>query len=119
MKVYNGTVRIRLHADKGITLDKGNESSTLTAADARIIADKMVEFATQHKCGIDRWCLYIPEVSEKLAKDDKQLPVAKVKAALKDANNVPVLRKGRFSPRLDIAPEVKVTKRESKYQDLA
>lgn len=120
MRNYEGTFRIRLHADKGITLDRGVSSSTLTAADVNKALELMLEHATKNKCGIDRWSLYIPEVSEKLSRDDKQLPVAKVKAAMKDPNNDVTLSAAKFGlPRINIAPKVTVTKRQSKFVDIA
>ena len=117
---YEGTYRIRFHADKGILLDKGAVDSTLTAADVDMALDKMLEAATKMKCGIDRWSLYIPEVSEKLTRDDKQLSVAKVKAALKEAGNTVEIHAAKFGkPRMVIGKPSAVTKRVSKYQDIA
>ena len=120
MRNYEGTLRIRLHADKGITLDRGVKDSTLTAADAAQIARIMVEAAAKHKVGIDRWSLYIPQVSEKLAKDDKQLPVSKVVAAMKDPNNDVTICAAKYGlPRINIAPKVTTVKKTSKYVDIA
>ena len=120
MRNFEGTLRIRLHADKGITLDRGVKESTLTAGDAAQIAVIMVEAAANNKVGIDRWSLYIPEVSEKLAKDDKQLPVAKVTAALKNPNNEVTISAAKFGlPRMVIAPKVTTVKKASKYIDIA
>jgi hypothetical protein len=117
---YEGTFRIRYHADKGITLDRGNEQSTLTAADVNKAMEIMVDNATKLKCGFDRWSLYIPGVNETLGKDDKQLPLSKVKAALKEADNVVELHRGKFAkPKMVIGKETIVTKRVSKFQDLA
>jgi len=118
MALFEGKVRIRLHPAKGITLDRGIESSTLTAADAGQILDTMVAAADKHKVGIDRWSLYIPELAEKIAKDDKQLPVAKVKAYM-DGTREPVLTVGKFAtPRLVLASPVKTVK-QSKIVDIA
>jgi len=120
MRNFEGTLRIRLHADKGITLDRGVKDSTLTAADAAQIASIMVEAAAKHKAGIDRWSLYIPEVSEKLSHDDKQLPVSKVVAAMKDPNNDVTISAAKFGlPRMVIAPKVTTIKKASKYTDIA
>jgi hypothetical protein len=117
---YEGTFRIRHHADKGITLDRGISTSTLTAADADSALQLMLEHAANLKCGFDRWTLYIPGVNEKLSKDDKQISVAKVKAALKEAGNVVELHRGNFGvPKMVIAAPTTTTKRVSKFQDLA
>jgi hypothetical protein len=117
---YEGTFRIRHHADKGITLDRGIAGSTLTAADVNLAMDKMLEAASSLKCGFDRWTLYIPGVNEKLGKDDKQVSAAKVKAALKEAGNVVELHRGKYGiPKMVIGKETIVTKRVSKFQDIA
>ena len=118
MAVYEGKIRIRRHPDKGIMLSPGVESSTLTAADAPEILIRMVAAAEQHKVGIDRWSLYIPEVALKMGKDEKQIPVAKVKAYL-TTDREPVVTLGKFaSPRMVLASPVKVVK-ESKIIDIA
>ena len=117
---YEGTFRIRHHADKGITLDRGIAASTLTAADADKALEVMLENATKLKCGFDRWTLYIPGVNEKLAKGDKQISVAKVKAALKEDGNVVELHRGKYGlPKMVISAPTVVTKRVSKFTDLA
>ena len=117
---YEGTFRIRHHADKGICIDRGAVDSTLTAADVDMALDKMLEAATKLKCGIDRWSLYIPEVSEKLSRDDKQISVAKVKAALVEAGNNVEIHADKFGkPRMVIGKPTMVTKRVTKYQDIA
>jgi hypothetical protein len=120
MRNFEGTLRVRLHADKGITLERGVKESTLTAADVGQIATIMVEAATKHKVGIDRWSLYIPEINEKLSKDDKTLPVAKVVAALNNPGNEVTLVAARFGlPKVVVAPKVTTIKKASKYIDIA
>lgn len=121
MSTFEGTFRIRFHDDKGITLDRGIAASTLTAADADKALDLMVENATKLKCGFDRWTLYIPGVNEKLQAGDKQISVAKVKAALKEPGATVELYRGKFGlPKMVIAPAAsKVTKKVSKFTDLA
>jgi hypothetical protein len=118
MATYEGTVRIRMHPDKGIILDRGIASSTLTAVDAPVIFQKMMESAEVYKTGIDRWSLYIPELAEKMAKSDKQIPVAKIKPFL-DGTRAVTLTVGNYgSPRLVLASPVKVLK-TSKIVDIA
>jgi len=118
MAIYEGKVKIRLHPVKGITLSKGDEDSKFTASDAGAILDTMVKAADQHKCGIDRWSLYIPELAAKLSKDDKQLSVAKVKAYM-DGSREPVVTLGKFAtPRMVLASPVKQVK-QSKIIDIA
>ena len=118
MAIYEGKVKIRLHPVKGITLSKGGEDAKFTASDADAILDMMVKAADQHKCGIDRWSLYIPELAAKMSKDDKQLPVAKVKAYM-DGSREPVVTLGKFAtPRMVLASPVKQVK-ESKIIDIA
>jgi len=120
MSTFEGTFRIRLHDDKGITFDRGISTSTLTAADVNKALEVALEHATKNKCGFDRWTLYIPGVNEKLQASDKQISVAKVKAALKEPGNVVELHRGKFGlPKVIIASPTKVTKRVSKFQDLA
>jgi hypothetical protein len=80
----------------------------------------MLEAAEQYNCGIDRWSMYIPGVSEKLAKDATQIPVSKVKAAMKDDGNMVTLCAAKFGkPRINIAPVVVTTKKVSKFVDIA
>ena len=120
MRSYEGTFRIRLHADKGITVDRGVQGSKLTAADVNDAVQLMIEHATANKCGIDRWAMYIPGVNEKLSKDATQLTVASVKKAVKDPENEVTLQAARWGkPRIVIAPKVTVTKRQSKFVDIA
>lgn len=117
---YEGKFRIRLHADKGITLDRGDVNSTLTANDLDIALPKMLDAAAANKCGFDRWTLYIPGVNEKLSRDDKQISLAKVKAALKEEGNVVELHAGKYGkPKMVIAKPTIVTKRVSKFQEIA
>lgn len=115
---FEGTLRIRSHAEKGVMLDKGVETSTLTAADAVTVLSKAVAYADANKMGLDRWSFYIPEVSQKLAKDAKHVTVAQVKAALK-AGNVPTIRTGNWGkPVMTIAHPVKQTStKASKFGD--
>lgn len=87
---FEGTVRIRLNPETGLVyLDRGVQGSTLTAADAELIATTVVEAATKHKAGLNRWTFYVRGESEKLGKDPaKPLPVAAVKKALKEGYKV-------------------------------
>lgn len=118
MAIYEGTVRIRLHPKKGITLDKGNDTSTLTAGDAEQILTTMVSAAKQHKVGIDRWSLYIPELAAKLAKDAAQIPPAKVESFM-DGSKTAVVTTDKFGkPRLLLAAPIK-TVRKSAIVDIA
>jgi|SRR4249920_2360342 len=118
MRVCEGTVRVRLHPTKGVTLAPGTEGSTLTAEDAAKILTIMVEGAMAAKCGIDRWSLYIPEA--KVSKEAKQLPIAEVAKALK-AGFKPRLRTGRFNqPCIVLGSEQDAApKRKSNIIDLA
>jgi hypothetical protein len=111
MRNYEGTVRVRNHADRGITLDKGVAGSTLTAADATKILEIMVKAADERKVGIDRWSLYIPSVNENVK--GEQLATSAVKKALKDGAK-PTLMAAKFGkPCIKLAtgqPTAKSTK---------
>jgi len=127
MAIYEGKININCDpSGKGVYINRGNDEATLSASDAVAILDTMVKAADQHKCGIDRWSLYIPELTAKLSKDDKQLPVAKVKAYM-DGSREPALiarrsktRDGRtfVSPQIFLTSPVKVVK-ESKIIKIA
>lgn len=115
MAQFEGSIRIRNHADKGIMLDIGTETSTLTAVDAVEILTTAVAAADQYKTGLDRWSFYIPEVAVKLPKGQAQMSVAQVKDALKNGN-VPTLNKGKWGkPVLVVAQPVTSTVRASKF----
>ena len=68
-----------------------------------------LEAAKKAESGLDRYCFYIPEVSQKLPKDAVTLPVAAVEKALKDGFTATV-RVGNFGiPKIVIAPPVTIT----------
>jgi hypothetical protein len=118
MATFEGTVRIRLHPVKGIVIDRGTATSTLTAADAPVILGKMLDAAEAHGVGIDRWSLYIPEVATAMKKSEKQIPIGKIKPYL-DGSRAVVLTAGNYgSPRLIVASPVKTVK-TSKIVDIA
>lgn len=118
MRNFEGTVRVRIHPAKGLTLDKGVSGSTLTAADAGTILTTSLEAAARHKVQLDRWSFYIPGVNEKLGKTDS-LKISDVQAAVK-AGKTPRVRLGKFGkPVLVLADEQTPTKRESKIIDIA
>ena len=116
---YEGTLRIRFNPEKNfVMLDRGIQSSTLTPDEAESILDIMVEAADERKCGIDRWSLYIPEVSEKLAKTAVVIPTTSVKKALKDGNK-PFIRAGKWGkPQIVLGSPVTSPKRVSKFVDI-
>jgi hypothetical protein len=119
-RIYEGTVRIIVHPVKGVQLTRGVKGSTLTAADADKIASLMVDAAKQHKVGIDRWSFYIPEVNQKLATDDKHVPLSKAQAAIKDDGYSVALGVGNWgSPKLIVAPKVTSTKKQSNIIEIA
>lgn len=119
---FEGTVRIRLNAETNtLFLDRGVQGSTLTAADANEIANTVMEAATKHKAGLNRWTFYVRGESEKLGKDpDKQLPVAALKKALKEGYKVTLraVKWGKPSLWLVPADEVKPAK-STKFVDIA
>lgn len=118
MATFEGTVRIRLHPVKGIMLDRGAATSTLTAVDAPVIFGKMMEAADAHNVGIDRWSLFIPEIATAMAKSDKQIPIGKIKPLL-DGSRAVTLTVGNYaSPRLVLASPVRTVK-TSKIVDIA
>ena len=84
MPIYSGTVNVRLHDTKGVTVTRGNKEATATAADVEQILNVAIEAAAANNTGLCRYCFYIPGVNEKLARDAKQIPLAKVKAAIKE-----------------------------------
>lgn len=118
MRHFEGTVRVRIHPTKGLTLDKGVSGSTLTAADAGEILAKSLEAAAAHKVGFDRWSFYIPGVNEKLPKEQATIPLATV---LKHAKGIePRIRLGKFAkPVMVIADEPAPTTRKSAIIDIA
>ncbi|HMA78042.1 MAG TPA: hypothetical protein VKP88_02775, partial [Candidatus Paceibacterota bacterium] len=68
---------------------------------------------------VDRWCLYIPEVSQTLDRSAKQVPVAKVAKALKDGHE-PTLTVGKWGkPRLVLAAPVATTTATRKITKIA
>lgn len=118
MRNFEGTVRVRIHATKGLMLDKGVSGSTLTAADAEKILDMSLGAAAKHKVEFDRWSFYIPGVNEKLGKSDN-LTLKDVQTAAK-AGKTPRVRLGKFGkPVLVLADEQAPTKRQSKIIDIA
>ena len=118
MRNFEGTVRVRIHPSKGVTLDRGVAGSTLTAADAERIIALAREAGAKHKVGFDRWSFYIPTVNEKLAKNEN-LSLKDIDAALK-AGKTPKVRLGKFAkPVLVLADDQAPTKRESKIIDIA
>ena len=116
MRNFEGTVRVRIHPTKGVTLDKGVEGSTLTAADAEKILAIAMGAAKQHKVGFSRWSFYIPTVNEALPKGANLT----LKDVEKAKGKTPRLRLGKFAaPVLVLADEQAPTKRESKIIDIA
>jgi len=117
---YEGTLRIRINPEKkAVVLDRGIQSSTLTADNPVDILSKMVTAADEHKVGIDRWSLYIPGVSEKLNKTATTLSVRQVNTALEDESNEVFIRAGKWGkPQLIIAGK-QTRKTSSKYIDIA
>ena len=120
MAIYEGKVRIRLHPVKGIFLDKGVPTSTLTADDAETIMLTMVEAAKANNCGIDKWSMFIPELAQSMTKAEVQIPVGKVLKYMDDAEmREAVIRTNKFGgPRLDYC-SVEKTLRKSKIMDIA
>lgn len=117
MRNFEGTVRVRVHPEKGVMLTPGVEGSTLTAADADKLLNVMLEGATKHKVGIDRWSLFAPAIT--LPEGAKQVPAAEVVKLLKTGLK-PRLRQGKWGkPCLVIAAEQESTKRKSSIIDLA
>jgi hypothetical protein len=116
MRAYEGTVRIRLHPTKGITLDKGAEGSTLKASDAERILALSVEAAQKHKAVLDRWSFYVPGASEKLAKDAKGLQPS----AMAVQGATPRIRASRFgTPVLILAKDEPGQRAKSGIVDIA
>jgi hypothetical protein len=118
---FVGTVRLIADLDSGLVkLTRGVAGSTLTADDADTIVAKAVETAKKHKLALDKWSFYVPEVNEKLAKDDKKLPVAAVEKAVKNGFK-PFLRAVKWGqPRLNILPPVETkTKATSNIIEIA
>jgi hypothetical protein len=111
MAIYEGKVRIRLHPKKGVMLDKGVDGSSLTAADASSILTTMIEAATKHKTGIDRWSLYIPELALTMSKDAVQITPAKIKPYM-DGSREAVMTSTKYgTPRLlYVSPEKSMRK---------
>jgi hypothetical protein len=114
---FEGTVRIRLNAETNtLFLDRGVQGSTLTASDANEIAAKVVEAATKHKAGLNRWTFYVKGESEKLGSEsDAILPASAVAKALKAGYRVTLRAVKWGKPSLwlvpaDDAPKAKTTK---------
>lgn len=110
MPIYTDAVNIINHADKGIALTKARKSSPeaakFTAESVEKITDLAIKAAVKHKTGLCRYSFYIPGVNEKLPKDARQIPVAKVKAALADSDNTPLLlcqKRFRSNPQVVIS----------------
>jgi hypothetical protein len=119
MRNFEGTVRVRIHPEKGVMLDKGVAGSTLTAADADKILALAIGAARQHKITqFNRWSFYIPKVNE-------ALPEGALHITLKDLENAKGtarLRSGRWQmPVLVVADaaEQTPTARKSKIIDIA
>lgn len=121
--LYEGTVRVRLHPVKGITLDVGVAGSTLTATDAPAILTTMVEQSLERKVGIDRWSLYIPELAATMKADAKHITAAMVKPFLAEyaaGKREVTLTKGKWGkPRMLLALPLERTKKASAIIDLA
>ena len=118
---FEGTVRIIADLDTGLVrLTRGVAGSTLTASDADAIVTKAIESAKKHKLALDKWSFFIPDVNDKLAKDDKKLPVASVEKALKNGFK-PFLRAVKWGqPRINILPAVETkTKASSNIIEIA
>jgi hypothetical protein len=118
MRNFEGTVRVRIHPEKGIMLDKGISGSTLTAADAAKVLAIAIREAESRKVGLDRWSFYLPGESQKVPMSVKQIPLTLIVEAIR-AGATPTIRKGPWnSPRMVIAKDGEV-KRESKIVDIA
>jgi len=116
MAKFEGNVDVIAHPEKGISLQRGED---FNAGEAGELLETMVSAAKNAKVGIDRWCLYIPEVSQTLARDAKQVPLTKVNKALKDGHE-PALTVGKWGkPRMVLASPVKSTTSTRKIQKIA
>lgn len=103
MAKFEGNVDVVFHPEKGLSIQRGTD---FNAGEAGELLETMVSAAKDNKVGIDRWCLYIPEVSQTLARESKQIPVAKVTKAIKDGHE-PTLTVGKWGkPRLVLAAPV-------------
>jgi len=103
MAKFEGNVDVIFHPEKGVSIQRGED---FNASEATELLETMISGAKDAKAGIDRWSLYIPEVSQTLARDAKQVPLAKVSKALKDGHE-PTLTVGKWGkPRLVLAAPV-------------
>ena len=103
MAKFEGNVDVIFHPEKGVSLQRGED---FNASESEEILETMISGAKSNKAGIDRWTLYIPEVSQTLARDSKQIPLAKVTKALKDGHE-PTLTVGKWGkPRIVLAAPV-------------
>lgn len=109
--LFRGTFRASIDTRKGVSMlflardvnGKYDASNAVQALPEWLAAAKKAE------SGLDRYCFYIPEVSQKLPKDAVTLPVAAVEKALKDGFTATV-RVGNFGiPKIVIAPPVTIT----------
>ena len=123
MRNYEGTFRIRFNSEKpqrGVYIERGVSTSTLTAADVNRALELMMEHAAKNKCGIDRWSLYIPEINDNMKPEETQVPVSKVKAFLKDpSKEVRLVAANWGKPRINIVGKVTSTKKQSSIIDIA
>jgi len=121
MRAFEGTVRVRLNAEKGtVILDRGIESSTLTAADAEKILSLAIEAGQSRAFDLDRWSFFVPELSNKLGKTANGLDPKQVLKAMKVKGTEVRLRAGKWGkPVMVIAAPQTGAKRESKYIDIA
>jgi hypothetical protein len=116
-KPFVGSIRIRMHADKGVTLDRGIATSTLTAGDVDKILELSLEAATANKAGLDRWSFYVRGESENLKGDTIDPKV--VRKALASGLK-PTLVAAKFGkPAVWIQPDLAPKAKTTKYVDIA
>ncbi len=116
-KPFVGSIRIRMHADKGVTLDRGIATSTLTAGDVDKILELSLEAATANKAGLDRWSFYVRGESENLKGDTIDPKV--VRKALASGLK-PTLVAAKFGkPAVWIQPGLAPKAKTTKYVDIA
>ena len=120
MRSYEGTVRVRIHAERGLMLDKGVSGSTLTAKDGDKILSLAIDAAKENGCGFYRWSFYIPGVNEKLSDEQETLTLAQVVKAKQGMKLTPRIKPDKYGkPRMTLADPEPKTLKASKYIDIA
>lgn len=108
---FRGTFRASIVTRKGVDMvslirdTEGKYDSTNAVA----ALPQWLEAASKAGVGLDRYCFYIPEVSQKLAKDATTLPVTAVEKALKQGFTAYVVAGNFGIPKVVIAPPVTTT----------